>query len=79
MAHPLQIGDRVALTRDFISSGAVERCDRHVMASRRGRIIAITDGWLAHVEWEDKHPRCATVNLHNICRPRSIAFVESVR
>lgn len=79
MARDLIIGDNVAYTRTFLESGAVERSERWLMSTRRGIVTAIEGGWLAHVAWSDGGSRSHTINLKNICSPRSVAFVESVR
>lgn len=79
MANPLIIGDRVAYARTFLESGAIERSERWLMSTRRGIVTAIDGGWLAHVAWSDGGSRSHTINIANICRPRSIAFVESMR
>lgn len=75
--NPVRVGDRVAYTRIFLESSAVERRERHAMASRRGTVTLVESNWLAHVSWEDTGTRSATINIGNLCRPRSIAFVES--
>lgn len=79
MTQPLKIGDNVAYTRTFLESGAIERSERWLMSTRRGTVTAIEGDWLAHVAWSDGGSRSQTINLKNICRPRSVAFVESVR
>lgn len=72
------VGDRVVYTRTFLESGAVDRKERHMMASRRGTLTAFEgdSDWLAHVKWDDGGSRSATINSGNICKMRSVAAVE---
>lgn len=75
---PLGAGDTVALTRTFLTSSAIPSKDRHAWASRRGTIEHIDrcEGWpLATVRWQDgASPQ--TIYVGNLCRPRSVAFIE---
>lgn len=74
----LQVGDRVAFTRTFITSTPGWGKSAHARASRRGTITAIEGGWLAHVTWDDGDTDGATINMGNICKVRSVAFAEEV-
>lgn len=69
-AATLAIGDRVAYTRLFLySAGIRDRAQwRGVISTRHGK----SD--LVEVTWE--HGGTSTVNTFNLCKPRSISFVE---
>lgn len=64
----LTVGDRVALTRASLSTLGAGN------ASLRGTITAIEAAWLATVQWDNAAP--STVNVGNLCKPRSVAFIE---
>lgn len=70
----LNPGDTVAYTREFLH--AVGKS--HDMASRRGTVEAIDNGY-AVVAWSDGRELHRRVNVFNICRLRSVAFVERAR
>jgi hypothetical protein len=77
MAKALQIGDRVAYTRNALLTFGSGYADL------RGTIIEleeVTPGWtLATVEWENWGGTPGTlkvINVNNLCRPRSRAFIE---
>ena len=78
---PLAVGDRVAVTREFLESSVVERQYRYAWSRRRGVIVALTDKTalaLATVQWEgEAEPR--VMNVGNLCRVRSVAFVETTQ
>lgn len=69
-SKPLAVGDRVALTANFLRSLCLGRDH----AKLRGTITEINDGWLARVAWEGAEAR--TYNVANLCRERSVAFIE---
>jgi hypothetical protein len=62
------VGDRVALTRASLATLSARN------AALRGTITAIESAWLATVQW-DNAP-ASTVNVANLCKPRSVAFIE---
>lgn len=72
------VGDSVAYTRDFIMNAGFERAAwRGVVAARHE---GFTPEWpLVIVRWSkgQGHPRELTINAHNLCKTRSVAFVES--
>jgi hypothetical protein len=73
-AATLAVGDDVAFTRLFIASGG-----GHDQASWRGTIIE-REGDFCKVEWKRGHGikpgTQTTVNAFNLCKPRSVSFVE---
>jgi predicted metalloendopeptidase len=69
----VKIGDRVALSATFLY--AIN--GKHDKAKLRGEIIAII-GCLAVVQWDGVPDEEAnhTYNLANLCKPRSVKFIE---
>lgn len=75
MNKPLSIGERVALTADFVKFA----CDaKHEFAELRGEVLALVGRNLAAVQWDGVPDEEAnhTYNLGNLCRIRSNAFRE---
>lgn len=74
MPKPFKINDRVAYARNYLLTVGSSR------AARRGTIIKIvthSPGWtLATVQWEGEGGFCSDVNINNICRTNSKAFIE---
>lgn len=68
MKKALQIGDSVALTRASLATLGAKN------AGLRGVIQSIEGNWLATVQWDSGGE--STINLANLCKPRSVAFVE---
>jgi hypothetical protein len=68
----LAVGDRVAFTRLFLQSGG----GGYERSRWRGEIVGFAEGWseLATVKWE--HGAEGPVNVFNLCKPKSVPFVE---
>lgn len=64
---PLAVGDAVAVKRCALAT-------LPSMSEARGVIDHIEAGWLATVRW--RGGRVSQINLGNLCRTRSIAFIE---
>lgn len=78
-SRPLEVGDTVAYTRNALMTMGGQFC------GLRGEILSIVEhspGWiLATVAWKingGASVHVALVNIRNLCRPRSVAFVELV-
>ena len=73
MAAKITIGDRVAYTRQFLTALGLG----YSAAQARGVVTAL-QGWgkndLATVAWDGG--TASAVNTANLCKPRSVAFVE---
>lgn len=72
MPAKITIGDRIAYTRVWLKSVQAN----HDLAKRRGIVTGYPMPGFASVAWEDDNPMHAIVNLANVCRIRSVAFVE---
>lgn len=78
MAKTLKIGDRVALTASAVKYTELPK-NRYAASRLRGEVIAIVaGGYLAVVQWDGvpDHEANDTYSVHNLCKPRSVAFSE---
>lgn len=64
---PIEVGDTVAVKRCALAT-------LPSMSEARGVVDSIEGGWLATVKW--RGGRVSQINLGNLCRTRSLAFIE---
>ncbi len=77
MTAQIKIGDRVALTANYLKI-YVSGEHRYSYAQMRGEIIAFCGSTLAVVQWDGVPDELAnqTYARGNLCKPRSVAFAE---